>query len=235
MHQWTSSTHATANSPSHTRTTPDGAGQRIDLPIGGMSCAACTPDRARALQQSRRPQGHCQLCHRQGDGRVRSAGHGRAPADGPSSRNRLPRGRDPNRRGGSGRSGAGRPLRRISSAASQILDRCPSLLAGPGHRDVARDDRFAELPGRQLASIGSDYSRGTVLWGPVLPRCMGRVAAPRGRHEHADRHGYRVGLSVLGGGDGRTKCLCEGVSRRRRITSRSRYRSTSRRRASSSR
>ena len=25
----------------HTRTTPDGAGERVDLPITGMTCAAC--------------------------------------------------------------------------------------------------------------------------------------------------------------------------------------------------
>src|ERR1041384_490923 len=36
----------------HTRTTPDGAGERVDLPITGMTCAACARRIERKLNRT---------------------------------------------------------------------------------------------------------------------------------------------------------------------------------------
>ncbi|MBA2341576.1 MAG: heavy metal translocating P-type ATPase [Pyrinomonadaceae bacterium] len=46
------SEHAPLNDNRHTRTTPDGAGERIDLPITGMTCAACARRIERKLSKA---------------------------------------------------------------------------------------------------------------------------------------------------------------------------------------
>ena len=52
--QVAATTHESNDAPSarHTRSTPDGAGERIDLPITGMTCAACANRIERTLQKT---------------------------------------------------------------------------------------------------------------------------------------------------------------------------------------
>ncbi len=44
--------NAPLNGARHTRSTPDGTGERIDLPITGMTCAACANRIERALTKT---------------------------------------------------------------------------------------------------------------------------------------------------------------------------------------
>jgi len=46
------SQHSATDGSRHTRSTPDGQGERVDLPITGMSCASCARRIEQSLQKS---------------------------------------------------------------------------------------------------------------------------------------------------------------------------------------
>ena len=177
-----------------------GTAERVDLPVSGMSCAACArAHREPARGHGGRHQCACQLRHVHRHGGVRSRARGCARPGGRHRRIGLWRAaarvwRECRR----GRRGAGAParIRRTEAPAVAGGGFCG---AGGGAGHVAG----VHAPGRdELDPTCAHFPGGLLCGRAFLQGRLDRAAAPLREYEHADRAGDGRRVPLFAGGDG---------------------------------